>query len=328
MSTLQRANTEPTRTVPLKKRTAIPQAIRIQVWEEYCGTVNYKGQCYACHCAIDPFRWECSHVISDSRGGEPTVVNLRPCCSPCNGSMKDMNMKAFCIKYGLPGISSFMTPEEVAEYKSRKRIIDDVDILRDIGQLTISEDDVVISVGISRAKCSFILQKDGRRCSKLAVIDNDRCHLHLSSSSASSTTSGTRLEEVSQKRGRKSTKVDYTTQFLDEVCSGKVILNYTDLATVDSIGIVILTRKLTKRYHTWLEDKHDDKGMSLISAMRTYKIGDKLLFVQEPRKMKWCRDGTKGHNECSVINGTPDIHYTTCNGTIAKLSHTIPNNFL
>jgi len=77
------------------KRKTIPQPLRRQVWETYNG-YKYNVKCYCCkHNNINPFQFECGHVVADAKGGSINVNNLRPICSSCNKSMGTNNLYDF-----------------------------------------------------------------------------------------------------------------------------------------------------------------------------------------------------------------------------------------
>lgn len=85
------------------KKVAIPQKLRTDVWRKYHND-SFIGTCYACGCALDYCRtWHCSHVLAESKGGELTLENLRPCCVKCNLSMGNMNLYSYISKNNLQG---------------------------------------------------------------------------------------------------------------------------------------------------------------------------------------------------------------------------------
>ena len=73
-----------------EKRTAIPKALREQVWRTHIGS-KYESKCTISWCTnkITPFDYEVGHNIPHSKGGSSTIDNLRPICSRCNKSMSD-----------------------------------------------------------------------------------------------------------------------------------------------------------------------------------------------------------------------------------------------
>lgn len=80
----------------IKKKTKIPQPLRILCWNTYIGEEVGKTKCPCCEIIyITPFTFNCGHVIADSRGGKTTIDNLRPICTGCNNSMGTKNMEDF-----------------------------------------------------------------------------------------------------------------------------------------------------------------------------------------------------------------------------------------
>ena len=77
--------------LPYKKK-AIPQRLRMQVWNNFIGD-SIVGKCYICttnQIRIDSFH--CGHDIPESKGGQPILSNLKPICAQCNLSMGTMTM--------------------------------------------------------------------------------------------------------------------------------------------------------------------------------------------------------------------------------------------
>ena len=70
--------------------SAIPKALRQQVWIEYNKRI-FKHKCYIkwCKNEIDVFNFHVGHNIPRSKGGTLELTNLRPICSQCNLSMSD-----------------------------------------------------------------------------------------------------------------------------------------------------------------------------------------------------------------------------------------------
>ena len=83
-----------------KKKVKIPQALRTATWIEYIGEENSQAKCLCCKTAvISVFNFHCAHVISESKGGELTLENLRPVCGACNLSMGMVSMEDFANSY-------------------------------------------------------------------------------------------------------------------------------------------------------------------------------------------------------------------------------------
>jgi hypothetical protein len=102
-SKITSSNKEEKKSIPVKqKRKTIPKTIRNKVWRKYCGN-SLDSKCFCCQEHLSYECWEAGHVIPDSKGGQPTIENLRPICLACNRSMGTMNMMEFMKKYKLPG---------------------------------------------------------------------------------------------------------------------------------------------------------------------------------------------------------------------------------
>lgn len=84
-----------------KKRASIPQAVREQTWNKWCKQVYFKRKCYVkwCKNIITPFTFQAGHVISNAKGGDTNVNNLRPICTACNLGMGTMCMREWSRKY-------------------------------------------------------------------------------------------------------------------------------------------------------------------------------------------------------------------------------------
>jgi hypothetical protein len=77
------------------RKTSLPHAFRERVWTHYLGNKG-EAQCFCCEKnSITPFKFECAHIIADSKGGSSDVSNLLPCCGICNRSMGTMNFFVF-----------------------------------------------------------------------------------------------------------------------------------------------------------------------------------------------------------------------------------------
>ena len=82
-----------------KKRSAIPKALKNEVWDNSIGREKGVGNCYCCNKEIDSKHFECGHIIAVSNGGTNTLLNLKPVCSLCNKSMGSKNMEEFKQNY-------------------------------------------------------------------------------------------------------------------------------------------------------------------------------------------------------------------------------------
>jgi hypothetical protein len=76
-----------------KKKIKIPYAMRIKVWNKYIGENIGKSKCKCCEEAdITQMKFDCGHIIAESKGGKMHINNLLPICNTCNSSMSNMNM--------------------------------------------------------------------------------------------------------------------------------------------------------------------------------------------------------------------------------------------
>ena len=67
------------------------------------GDYSGKGKCFCCnYTELTSFQFECGHVISEYKGGDVNIANLRPICSLCNKSMGKKNMVEYMTKNKLP----------------------------------------------------------------------------------------------------------------------------------------------------------------------------------------------------------------------------------
>ena len=82
------------------KKEKIPAALRNVVWNQNFQDVSI-GKCLCCKTEpITRANFHCGHIVSEKKGGELTVQNLRPICPSCNSSMGTQNMDEFMKKYG------------------------------------------------------------------------------------------------------------------------------------------------------------------------------------------------------------------------------------
>ena len=71
----------------VRTKERIPAALRVAVWNRYCGSVVRQSECPFCKCEIKLETFHCAHDLAESKSGETTINNLYPCCSSCNLSM-------------------------------------------------------------------------------------------------------------------------------------------------------------------------------------------------------------------------------------------------
>ena len=82
------------------KKRAIPKHIRTLVWNKHIGADNANAKCISCkEERIDCRNFHCGHVLSESKGGDLTITNLRPICSHCNLSMGTRSMNEFTLEF-------------------------------------------------------------------------------------------------------------------------------------------------------------------------------------------------------------------------------------
>ena len=80
---------------PYKKQN-ISSTMKKLVWNMTIGEEIGKSKCVCCNSTyITQMSFHCGHVISESKGGETIVSNLRPICQNCNSSMGNKNMNDF-----------------------------------------------------------------------------------------------------------------------------------------------------------------------------------------------------------------------------------------
>ena len=71
-----------------KKKVKINHILTTQVWNEYIGIEIGQIKCPVCKVnEINQRNFECGHVISEIKGGETKLENLRPLCNKCNKSI-------------------------------------------------------------------------------------------------------------------------------------------------------------------------------------------------------------------------------------------------
>lgn len=101
MSEEQDASFEASTSAPTKKKkTKIPQSKRILCWNTYIGEEIGKTKCPCCQIMdISPFAFQCGHVVSDAKGGDTSIENLRPICDKCNNDMGTTDMREFAMMH-------------------------------------------------------------------------------------------------------------------------------------------------------------------------------------------------------------------------------------
>lgn len=79
-----------------KRKKQIPATLKRMVWNTYIGEDIGKSKCFCCDTTyITQLSFHCGHYISEHKGGEMILSNLRPICQNCNSSMNVKNMDDF-----------------------------------------------------------------------------------------------------------------------------------------------------------------------------------------------------------------------------------------
>lgn len=70
--------------------------MRKKIWDHYVGPATGEIECFCCEeTLINPFEFECAHVVAEAKGGNRKIDNFRPCCKDCNRSMGTQNFFVF-----------------------------------------------------------------------------------------------------------------------------------------------------------------------------------------------------------------------------------------
>ena len=87
--------------IKIIKKKSIPAALKRKVWNKWIGSEIGKTKCLCCNLSdIEQLSFNCGHIISEAKGGELKVNNLKPICQSCNSSMGTNNMNEYIKKYG------------------------------------------------------------------------------------------------------------------------------------------------------------------------------------------------------------------------------------
>ncbi|ATZ80117.1 D5 family helicase-primase-endonuclease [Bodo saltans virus] len=82
------------------KKDYIPKVLRIAVWNKYIGEHIGKTKCLCCDISdITQLKFECGHIIPESKGGATNINNLLPICNDCNKSVATKNLNDFKFAY-------------------------------------------------------------------------------------------------------------------------------------------------------------------------------------------------------------------------------------
>lgn len=83
-----------------KRKTRIPAVLKALVWNTYVGEDIGSTLCPVCNKhKITQLTFHCGHVISEAKGGQCKLDNMRPICIKCNLSMRTMHMYDFKHTY-------------------------------------------------------------------------------------------------------------------------------------------------------------------------------------------------------------------------------------
>lgn len=77
----------------------VTKSVKISVWTKMWGTESAVGQCYVCGRPINNQDFVAGHIVAKANGGDESVDNLLPICSPCNGSMGKENLENYKAKH-------------------------------------------------------------------------------------------------------------------------------------------------------------------------------------------------------------------------------------
>ncbi len=101
---------------PGRRPTKITKMFKNEVWRTYVGTGKGTGRCTACERIIYQDEFEVGHNIAKSKGGLPTLANLRPVCRPCNSAMGTMSIEVYKRRFKGPA-----TKKQPTGAKRKKR---------------------------------------------------------------------------------------------------------------------------------------------------------------------------------------------------------------
>jgi hypothetical protein len=105
------------------KKSTIPKTMRIAVWEKIFGEEVGKTKCPCCDLSeITQLKFECGHIVAESKGGETKIENLIPICSSCNKSMGTKNYYEFKKEvFGENKIDNIDKMQDIEILKEEKR---------------------------------------------------------------------------------------------------------------------------------------------------------------------------------------------------------------
>jgi len=117
-----------------KPKDTISKSLRVSVWNSYIGEKIAEAKCYCCgNTSITKDNFQCGHVIARKMEGTTDLPNLRPICSPCNGSMGIKNMLEFVKDSGYTSSKMYeeLCPSCVKKIAIIKNFKEQVNILND-----------------------------------------------------------------------------------------------------------------------------------------------------------------------------------------------------
>jgi 5-methylcytosine-specific restriction endonuclease McrA len=80
--------------------TRNPPQLRRIIWERYVSDPRSAyAECTVCQTEIHITNYEIGHVKSKADGGDYSIDNLRPICTPCNRSMGRENLFEYKRKF-------------------------------------------------------------------------------------------------------------------------------------------------------------------------------------------------------------------------------------
>lgn len=83
----------------IRPKETIPKALKIAVWNRYCGSKERSSTCPFCQEDIKLENFHCAHDVAESQGGATTIDNLYPCCSSCNLSMGVSRFEEWIMRF-------------------------------------------------------------------------------------------------------------------------------------------------------------------------------------------------------------------------------------
>lgn len=91
--------------ISAKTKKNIPDSLRAQVYTRYILSLDDEERKFYVRCPccqnviIDPFSFECGHILAESKGGGINIDNLIPLCRVCNRGMNVESVRDYMKKY-------------------------------------------------------------------------------------------------------------------------------------------------------------------------------------------------------------------------------------